>query len=327
MAGVVVGPISWSLDRDEEGHRTYKIKHLVRVDVGEGPATALLAPGLPTIGSYWTYGNETDSWAFCTPGAKVAIYKTEDEPVHCYTVEQVFTTQPTSRCQDASIDNPLAEPVTISGGFIHEKEEASYDRNNVLAQSSSHEPLRGPLLQFANSFPTVQISQNVLALGIENFTSLLHKVNASTLWGMPKRCIKFSDVTWSRKVYGRCCFYYTRNLVFDININTFDPIIPDEGTRVLRGWWDLDPTSPTYKTYIIDGDADPDNPQDFIVFQDINGNPCRTPLDGQGRPALVNTWKWTTDPEDVARPQALWRFEKYEEDDSNFLTLGIPVSL
>ena len=332
MSAAVQGKqITWSLTRDAEGHRTYKITHLVKAATLDGPQVVMVAAGLPTTGSIWSFDNDSDPWAFCLPTLNVAIYsEKKGSPNKFWTVENTFSTKPKERCQDESIEDPLLEPMEIGCSFVKNTQEITKQRANhsdpALSgqpiKSSSHEMIRGPQVEFDFNRAVVQIGQNVAILGLEEFTEMIDTLNDDTLWGLATRKVKLSNVTWSRKVYGVCNFYYTRNFDFDIDFKTFDRTVRDEGTKALNGHWpsgDCDDGG-----WILDNVCgvapDKDNPQHFNRYKDRNGENARVILDGDGEPATSFEIDGTG--EGVA---AEIEVEHYEE--SNFLLLGIPTSL
>lgn len=299
--------VVWGGTRDEEGHRTFKIVHQVKcTSENDGPYTVMNATGLPTIGSAWTFGNDFDLWAFCTPEMKVRRhpdYK-RGEPAVWWYVEQTFSTVPQERCADTQIENPLDEPDKISGSFSKFTREAQQDRNGDLILSSSHEPITG--VERDDNRPTVVVEQNISDLGLDTFSAMVDTVNDAGLWGLPARTIKLSNVSWERHIYGTCFFYYTRRLEFEVDFDTFDrDDIAD------RGFKEFNPN-------IADNPINRANPANYVHIKDPNDENVSTPqmLDGNG--SLNN------DP--VNNPKFLApAVELYNE--SNFLTLGIPTSL
>lgn len=310
MSGTIIGRgrYRWSLVRDEEGHRTYRLTTLVRTTSTEdGPQTVMNTPGLPVVGSLWTFGNDLDPWAFCYPSMRVTVHQEKKgHPNKEWEVEQIFSTRPLNRCQDTTIDDPLLEPDKISGNFVKYTREAKQDNTGELVDSSSNEPFRGPQAEIDANRPTVRIAQNIGSLGLEVFSEMVDTVNDDSLWGLSARKIKLSNVSWERKLYGLCTFYYTRIFEFDVNFKTFDLKVPDEGTKVLAGnWSEADPP-----VWVPGVGLDKENPTHFIRSVDRFGNIQRTLLDGDGNPVT-----------DIAN-KVMLTFEVYEE--SNFLTLGIP---
>jgi hypothetical protein len=132
--------------------------------------------------------------------------------------------------------------------------------------------------------------------------------------------VKLSTVSWERKLYGKCNYYYTWSLEFDINFETHDKSLLDEGTKAL-GHWD-----PTTKEWVTTGDLsdsavgtgtegdvlEPD-PTRFNHYKDKNGENARCILDGYGVPV--------TSVEDAG----IVLVKKYGEED--LLLLGIPTTL
>jgi hypothetical protein len=296
MAGVLMEKVEWTLSRDKEGHREYKIKWLVRsTSTADGPLTIANTAGLPAVGSTWSFGNDLDSWAFCWPQWRIAPVL-DAEVSEYWTVEQMFTTRPLQRCQDTDIENPLNEPDKISGGFTKYTVEATHDQSGDAILTSSLEQIRGSVVERDANRPTVTIGKNLLTLPLSTFAPMIDTVNDAGLWGLPARCVKLSNVSWQRNLYGTCTFYYTVNYEFDVRYDTFDRTLLDEGTRVLAPG----------------GDAT--DPDDFIVYKDKNGENTRVILDGSGE-----AWDGTGTPGEIGP------VEFYAE--SNFLTLGIPTSL
>ena len=295
MSAVVIGRLDWSMDRDKEGHRTYKVKWLVQCSsVFDGPAYALVASGLPAIGSSWNQGNDYDAWARCWPNL-TAKYLTQNERGLWWEVEQTFSTKPLTRCQDTTIENPINEPDRISGGFSKYTREVEKDKDGDAIKTSSLERIRGDQVTFDDNRPTVTIEKNVLILPLSDIAEAVDTVNSNTMWGLTSRKVKLTNVSWSRELYGTCTFYYKVSYEFGVDFDTFDRKVYDEGTRVL-----------------VKG-GNKNDPADFELYKDINGENTRVFLDGNG-----NILPAGDDPVEID-------IEYYEE--TNFTTLGIPTTL
>lgn len=331
-AEIIPGQRAWELDRDDEGHRTYKIVHQVRALIADGPQIVMNTPGLPVIGSIWDFDNDLDSWAFCWPNMKVTP-RLRKEPNTIWDVEQLFTTKPLKRCQDTNIEDPLLEPDRVSGSFIKFMEEAVQDKDGNFIMSSSNEQLRGPGVEFDANRPTVRVEQNVATLGLDVFSEMVDTLNDALLWGLTSRKIKLSNVSWERVLFGVCDFYYIRLLEFDVNFNTFDRNLLDDGTKVLQGKWDNDGN---WKLEEADGaEPDPTNPSHYTRYKDRHGEILRIVYGGPGTgtgtggggglPAntkvinALDTGFITT-----GGPTTVF-VQKYTESD--FLILGLPISL
>jgi hypothetical protein len=337
------------MDRDQDGHRTYKIKFLVETDdPKDGPALALNTPGLPLVGSTWHFDNDIDPWAYCRQPASVTP-SYENEPNLFFDVEFTFSTKgDDKKCKEQQIEDPLLQPQEISGSFVRFQEEAVEDKDGEKILNSAHEQIRGPQNEWDNARPQVKIKQNVALLELDMVSEMVDTVNFSPMWGLPERTIKLSEFSWNRKFYGQCFVYFERSFTFDIRYRrkeglraittgtgtgtnriyqplvqgpyeTFDRYLLDEGTKVLRGHWNL---AGEWELDKIGGVLpDPDNPAHFIRYQDHKSNTARVILDGKGQPYIK---KLGTGTEGGKRPGSIF-VQKYGESD--FLLLGIPTDL
>jgi len=306
MSAYFKGRLNWGVNRDIEGHRDYTLQSLVlTTDTNDGPSTVMLASGLPLVGSLWNIGgNDLDLWAFCTPEMKITPLVAKEKGIW-WIVDQKFTTRPLNRCQDDTIEDPLAEPAQLSGSFVRYTEISTKDKNDDSIKSSAHTPLQ---VEFDANRPTVNVKINTLSLGLSTFAPMIDTVNQFGMWGLGPRMIKLSNVSWERHMYGTCNFYYSREFQFDINYNTFDVKADDISKMVLKGSWNV-----AGDTWTVDPAADPLNPQHFVRYKDKNEENAVAFLNGSGSPA--------TDYDDVK----VFTIQKYTE--SSFLTLGIPSTL
>jgi hypothetical protein len=316
---LVPGQKTWSMVRDMNGHRTYKLKMQVQCTALDGPAIAINCAGLPTPGSVWQVDNDLDVWAWCRWDASVTPMAT-NEPNTQFECEFTFSTMQEYRnCHTVHVTDPLLEPQKVSGSFVTYQEEATYDMNGMPIVNSSHELIRGPQVEFDKNRANVIIEQNVASLGLAFWAPMIDTVNTAPLWGLPKRCIKLSKPTWERKFHDLCSVYYTRRFEFDIRFDTFDRNVLDEGTKVLHGQWN--PVTGHWNLININGlPPDPTNPSHFDRFKDRQGENARVILNGAGEPANVLVGTGTV----PSGPPGNIFVQKYTESD--FLTLGIPVT-
>lgn len=332
MAVVLLGPLpgSWKMTRDESGYRDYEIKHLIKCSVDDGPANALQCPGLPLPGSLWEFKDDLDVWAWCKLDMDVEP-RTMGDKGEFFVVTNHFTTKGTSKkCCIEPVDDPLLEPIKISGNAVKFTKEGVYDRFGARILNSAFEQLRGPQNEWDDNRHVVKIEQNVADLEFDYCNSLVNTVNDDVLWGLSARKIKLTSFSWDKKFRGDCDPYYVRTFEFEINFDGWDRCLVDEGTKVLNGYWfhdgnyyrlaygsdDNSTLNPDYDGNLDTGnpvDPDPNNPSHFIRFQDRNGNQARVILDGHGLPynpddeATVSWWVivvLSTDdlPTDAANP-------------------------
>lgn len=329
MVATYLGIMTWSMTRNEDAHREYKIKHRITAEKDDGPFTVLNTPGLPAVGSPWVFGNDADMFAWCWP--TTTVNPVIDQGANFYwDVEQTFSTFPHNFCKEDENQDPLLQKPKLSGSFIKFTEEARFDRFGRPVVSSSFEPLRGQQVEFDDNRPTVRIEMNVPTLDLNRLYSAVDKVNDSDLWGFRPRMIKLMTAPWERLFYGQCFEYYKVTYEFEINTDTFDRLVMDEGEKVLMGDWDeREEFSGHYVLKRIDGNwPDPFNPAHFIRLIDKRGNLTRIPLNGRGLPAGAKIIG--DDPNTVGTGTEIYEsdlgqilIEKYDEFD--FLSLGVPA--
>jgi hypothetical protein len=125
-------------------------------------------------------------------------------------------------------------------------------------------------------------------------------VNDNTLWGMPRRTIRLNDITWERNIFGTCGKYYRITYIFEVNYDTWNRFILDEGTRVkiLKDFpvSDINPLVPYVDPY--------------------TGKPGRALLNGQGYP-IDSVY---------GNMSEVFVHEKEIEQEFDFFLLGIPAS-
>lgn len=318
MAARLIGPTKWSMTQDNKTNRKYTLRMLVETLSTEGPNTALHAPGMPGIGSSWSFDSDFDGWAFYTGEANVEP-RVEREPNTYWDIDLVFSTD-IKQCQEVEQENPLLQPQRVSGTFNRFVKEALYDRFGNFLRYSSWERIQGPQVEFDASRPTIRIEQNVSNLQLTTLATMIDTVNSVPQWGFPARYIKLSSVSWEEKFYGLCFKYYTRTLEFEVNYETYDQIIVDQGSRVLNGKWN--DSGHWELVNIPDGGPfgiTPNylNPSHFMRAVDRYGQQTTMILNGFGEPY---------DPDESGTgggsTQGFIIVQYYPE--SNFFLLGIP---
>lgn len=317
-SAIIPGQTTWSMTRDDNGQRTYKIKFQVLCGQGDGPATIIQTPGLPQEGDFWIIDNDVDLWATCKQGATVTP-KFEDNIITCFIVEFTFSTKPDQRCNATRVEDPLLEPQKVSGNFVKYTEEVTEDRFGKTIQTSSFQQIRGPQVEFDANRPTIRISQNVPDLQLELVGPMQDTLNEFEMWGLPPRCIKLSSFSWTRNFLGQCSVYFTREFEFDINIkhdlitgdiiSGFDRDLLDESNMVLNGHWD-EATDNWVVDNIVPGvPADHNNPAHYIQALDRRDTPIKVTLDGEGKPItkrVSGAIASITNPDNSFNPNGTW---------------------
>ena len=236
MSATVKGALTWSASRDEEGQRSYVVTwHVVATNKLDGPVIVSGATGLSVIGASWPPASldsvgERDAFALCLPTITMKQV-VKNEPNYHWHVTQTFSTKPIDKCQTDSVENPLAEPDKISGGFSKYTRNATQDKDGAPLQMSNFEKVRG--IEVDYNRPTVRIERNIKPLGLATFAPLVDSVNSTTTFGLSARKVKLSNVSWEKRFYGTCTAYYNIVYEFDINFDTFDVKVEDMGFNVL----------------------------------------------------------------------------------------------
>lgn len=308
MTHRIVGPVSQSATRTEDGHRNYTITwHIQTTTPLDGPATIFSNWVLPNVGDTYAdpTGNDVDVWAFCTPELNIAPVPDagENEPFQDWHVTQHWTTKPTWRCQTLPIENPLLEPFQLSGDFTNEQFIPRLDKDDRPLLHPNFQPIQGQMIEQKKSWPTITITFNSATLPLSTYVLLINKVNDDVLWDLPARCVRFIDAKWERLLYGTCFYYFRTSYTFEFDIDTFDKPVPASGTKRLK--------KDANGVYI----GDPTNPLDFEVITDLVDEQLGAGLDSIGReiePGLGNE-------QYIQRPKIA--------KEGNLLLLGIPSTL
>jgi hypothetical protein len=179
--------------------------------------------------------------------------------------------------------------------FNPERREEYWDKDGKPLKNSAGEGFTGPATEFDFSKPAVTIGMNLPDLPLSTIAQLMQCVNDSPLWGLNARCVKLSGCRARRLLYGTCSYFYSVDLDFDIDYNTFDRKIVDAGTTSTK-------TGGT-----------PGVQADMIKNRTSEGDMVRYYLDGNGN-VVPN-----------AQSAAILTFQKYKT--ANLFLLGIPPSL
>lgn len=353
MAVVYKGHEWFEGERDEDGHRNYVLRCKIGTARGEGPATIMASPLLPQPGSSWLITTpvdsgsfvDTDIWAYCTQRMKVR--PTNDTRVGSkpttWITEHYFTTRPKKRCQEESFTDPLLEPPRVSGGSVRKKVRAEKKLDGSAITYSSGEKILGAPVEFDGSDSRITIKFNVANLEGYLVESLLDHVNDAPLWGYPERWVKFSSWEWEKNYQGMCSVYYTRTLHFEIS-DEWDREVTDESNKCLKGDWDRDPDSSTYKRYVLDESVQADydeavlsndftivsgKPANVVRYKDWFNENSKTLLNGYGRPYRFPEDGEPVYPDDVDAEddtdQGIIVIDYYQG--ANLLLLGIPADI
>lgn len=264
------GPVKKSASANRDGERKYEITYLVEMtSATDGPLLAvggLIVDLGVTVGtSTLSINGDVDSYAYLTHGYKTERHATGSEKGYYWKVTLFYETV-TREGQDRDptnpVENPLNDPVKISGTFSKGTVKVCKDASNATIKNTSHDPI---YVDKDESRPTVRIEKNVTTLPLSSITNLINNVNSVSMWGLSARKIKFSSASWTRKYWGTTV-YYTLVYEFEINTNTFDRTdIPDRNNKHIRGEFDKD------NNFTAKPGMDVANPEDFEPWVNARG--------------------------------------------------------
>jgi hypothetical protein len=275
------------MTRDGDGHRNYKVTHLVESSTGlDGPANAIQTPGLPLPGTTWQMYDDVDVYAWFRSDAEVSPHEWEEgEKVKVWAVSQTASTRPPGagpvgsrtggaggssggdrgagkRCDEVQIENPLSMPDRVSGGYVQGQKEYTHDLNGSPIVNSAFEKYRGDLVTLPSGSARITIEQNRATLELPLLQQLVDHLNEVSMWGLPRRSILFAGYTWSAQFWATCLGYYTRLLEFHVKtkkqisvagvvsttqVSGWDLDLANEGSKALRGRWVAGLTGPSWE--------------------------------------------------------------------------------
>jgi len=325
MSATLRGRTEWSASQDEEGYRTYTIKfRVVTNDPDDGPLVVGTCPGLPSIFTYWQFGNESDGYAHCSPELQIEQVNRGPDPETNWIVTYKYTTKPAGG-EPKRFENPLLEPITISGSYARYSKKCLVDRHGRWIRNTAQEIYPSSDLDFDDARPTVAVGVNTAYNLIPLITPMMNGVNDAPLWGCPKRTVQLSAAQWERKYYTpnqmMYVFYYHTVLEFTIDFDTHDKRLPDYGTMCL------------HQSFWTQTDAQKDSARqslaNIVRYTTIRqGFPAKVFLDGHGCPLsgmdiIVKADQGKDQPiSDIVptEPPTILRFQKYQH--CNFFMLG-----
>jgi hypothetical protein len=267
MAFALQGLIKANASADDEGYRTYDTEWRVKSTLtGDHGAQALVTAGLPLVGATYILDNDFDTDAYCLPGWKATRETDDPGKPNWYIVRIPFSTKPMWRCQDARPLDPLLEPLRKGGSSKTIMGEAVHDAMGNLFANSASQPITGKLAEIEKTGGSqVWVEANVASIDLDLLSSLEHHVNDALMWNLSARKIEFDSWTFENKFYGVCFEFFTLRMLFNIDGNTFDRVIPDKGTMVWDGAGD--PAKAT--SYIR---AKDDSDENIECYLDLSGN-------------------------------------------------------
>lgn len=237
-----------SLSWDEKFHRSYTSKYQVICSYTASPREAANAPGIPAYGSSYVWYSDVDLWAFCksvevTPGERIKdpAGSSEDMRVFILTVKHSSIPFEGSNDGETSRENPLDDPIVISGSFSPFKRTVQLDEAGDPILNAAKFPY-DPAPQIDDAYDTLRISYNTATINLAQRASFRGCVNSTGIWGLDERQAKITRWDWSILRAGNSLEYVKHTFEFLISYqqHATDPCIGPAGKF---GWYTTLPNS------------------------------------------------------------------------------------
>lgn len=307
-------PLFSKLHVDAELHRTYTSLYEVKTDSrSDGPLTAQGASGIPTIGDSYTWGSETDIWAFCNDGQVEC--RNPDETLKLWRITVQHSTRPRFRSASGGSatarQSPLDEPATIYGSFLTFTKPADRDKDGDLICNAVEEQ---KLIEIDDNRHSLVIEVNTENISLAMWKEYRVSVNSQPIWGLDTYQVKLKQWNWRVMYYAAATSFVSHHYEFEISSEPHPPGYPAHPSAWTYGWQscfvnagfrslnpDADVADPAFY-YLTNMDG-----RDQVLHQERN-------LDKDGNlisPADPTTWRV---------------YDVYQEKDFRLLP-GIPTTL
>lgn len=218
MVATAARPITSSVGWDKDWNRTYtSVYEVITTDVQDGPITAVQASGIPAYRSPYSWGNDSDPWAFCSEVD--AQIRSVEETSKLWTVTVTHTTRPQFRCADTQIENPLDEPLKLSGSFVQFQRPTQVDKDGNPIVNSVDEPFV-PAIERDDSHDTLNVEFNSPTIDLQLRAEFRDAINSQGLWGLLRWTVKLTQWDWAIAYYGTCNAYVINRMTFLIKYGT-----------------------------------------------------------------------------------------------------------
>lgn len=234
MSENIAEPLTSSVQADQEGHRTYQSVYQVNFsDRYNGPVSASLAPGLPSPGSFYVWGNDIDTEAYAWRRPSASLTTDTQSARKLWRITCTHSTRPQPRCTDAQL-TPLDEPPKMGGSFVEGRQLLIIDADGRDVVNTAGDPFV-PALEYEEYDDTAWITFNSATIDLAARAQYVGTVNDATFWGLAARSVKLKAWNWELGYYGQCYPYISNRLEFHIKYDKFLLKPRNEGFRQLVG--------------------------------------------------------------------------------------------
>lgn len=218
----VVLPIEEELDSpsgsvNEKFEREYTRTLQVTCDsANDGPYTIQSSGQIPTIGTGYTFGNDTDTVAWLRGISYKRKGRSPDTNQYLWKVELRYSSAASDSNQPE--ENPLNRPVEVSGGNTKYSVYTDRDVNGDLLLNSAGTPLPPVEVELTRGVWTFVRNEEFAPIAAQ--LTAVNRVNSMAMWGCEPKTLKLLDCQW-RKVYENQYTYYQCTYVIEYNPDGF----------------------------------------------------------------------------------------------------------
>ena len=235
MAVVAVRPFSATLKIADDRERDYTVIYEVESDspTTDGPRTISSAAALPSPGTEYSYGDETDSEALCVGAAGDIGYRDVGESRRIWLVPVRFTTTGiTGGSQDGSGTNQTIDGPWVVSGDISARMVAKLSDLDGRATTNSVGERFVPALEAPLNQPAVKLGRKTSTLDFGLWVTTVNAISSEIFWGQSAYTWQCAKWVWS--VQWRGSRPYVQNdveLTYDAATWLVKPV--DYGTRYI----------------------------------------------------------------------------------------------
>jgi len=236
-------PKKTELSIDAEFHRKYTSEYQIYTERTADPLTVRAMEQLPQYGDVYNWYGFVDSWAFCRDiqvSRKAEISDTNTGDIRTlWTVKVVHDSKPTGGSNDfQGRENPLDDPIVISGGFGVFKQEVSTDRFENPIVNAAGDPYN-PSPEIDEAVDTLSMSYNTATLNLQLRAEMIGKVNANIMWGLEPRRVKLTQWNYQVLRAGPGFEYIKHDFEFQVSfkLHPTDAELVAKGPVGVRGYY------------------------------------------------------------------------------------------
>ena len=235
MAVVDINAIEAEGSITEEGSREYTVTlEVITSATTDGPYTVLSNSSLPYRGQTYSYGGETDPFAFLKRlgGCKL---KSADQTRKVWRLQAYYSTLGSKEDPNNQPGNPLDWGWKIKGRITGDRKPVHKDKDDRAIQNSAEE-MFDPLPELMSPNVVLDMQKNTATLSLETWWTYQGAVNNADVWGLgAARKARINSWTWDIVYTGGGGSYFSNQFEVEIRRDKFQFEPLDQGYRKKTG--------------------------------------------------------------------------------------------